>query len=88
MSHESRVFEFTLWLADDARDHAEWSEALYEAGGDDMLVGVLAGKPYVGVHRRAESLEAAIRSARDTVQQAGLQVVKCEIEPEVIANWS
>lgn len=79
MSDKSRVFEFTLWLADDARDHEDWSNDLYAAGGGDMLAGMLAGKPYAAVHRRAESLDEAIRSARKTVQAAGLRIVRCEI---------
>ena len=82
------MHRFTLWLADDPRDLLEWSNALYEAGGDDCSPGDTDGRLHATFHREAESIEEAIRSARDTVQSAGLRVVSCEIpEAAMAAAW-
>ncbi len=79
---------FTFTLADDPRDLLEWSNALYEAGGDDTSPGERDGKLHVSFHREADTLEDALRSARRTVQAAGLRVVSCEIpEAAMAAAW-
>lgn len=78
----SREFSFTVWVKDDPRDLVEWSNALYEAGGSDSLAGVSNGRPYVAFDREADTLDAALRSALQTVQAAGLQVEHCEIPAE------
>ncbi len=82
-----RVYEFTLWLADDARDLDDWSHAVYEAGGDDSTCGLRSGQFYAAFGREAASLEAAIRSASETVRAAGMQVLRCEIEQDQMAAW-
>ena len=84
----TRVFEFTLWLADDARELDDWSHAVYVAGGADSTCGVHCGKLCASFHREADSLEDAIRSAQQTVRTAGLSVLRCEIESEQMASWS
>jgi hypothetical protein len=83
-----RVFEFTLWLADDPRELDDWSHAVFVAGGDDSTCGMHCGRLCASFHREAESLEDAIRSAHQTVRTAGLSVLRCEIEPEQMAAWS
>jgi hypothetical protein len=81
----SREFAFTIWVKEDARDFDDVSNAVYEAGGDDTLVGELAGKPYVSFDREAETLEDALRSALRTIKAAGLEVVRCEIPADALA---
>lgn len=39
----------------------------------------------VSFDREADSLEAALRSARETLRAAGLRPIRCEIEDEVLA---
>lgn len=80
-----RLFEFRFLVADDPRDFEDWANALYDAGGDDTSPGISNGQPYVRVHREAATLEEAIRSARDTVQAAGLRIIQCEIPADVVA---
>src|SRR5437879_4245409 len=60
------------------------TDALYEAGFEDALVGMAGGVPYIDVnHRQAESLEKAVREAIRDVEKAGFHVVRVESE---IAN--
>ncbi len=82
-----KTYEFVLRLAEDPRDLLEWSNALYDAGGDDSSPGETDGQAFAKFHRDAETLEQAIRSARETVQAAGLRVVQCEIADETISVW-
>ncbi|OYW22484.1 MAG: hypothetical protein B7Z55_04580 [Planctomycetales bacterium 12-60-4] len=82
-----RPYEFTLWLAEDSRDLEEWSNVLYESGGDDGAAGETHGQPFVAFLCEAASLEDAIRSASDTVRAAGLTVLWCEIKQEHMAAW-
>jgi hypothetical protein len=82
------LFEFTLWLADDDRELVEWADALADAGPTDCTAGIRAGSPLVMFHRDAPTLEAAIRSARDQVQAAGLKALRCEIDEEQMAGFA
>lgn len=81
----NREFAFTIWIKSDARDFDDVSNSVYEAGGDDTVVGELAGKPYVAFDREAESLEDALRSALQTIRAAGLEAERCEIPGEALA---
>lgn len=72
--------EFTLWIDAGEQELLEWSNSVFEAGGDDMSPGVHCGEAYVSVHREAETLEEAIRSAHITLAKAGLRVIRCEID--------
>ena len=83
-----RPFEFTLWLAPDARSLNDWSNALFEAGANDCSPGEHCGEPYVAFHREAEFLEKAVRSAHRHVQAAGCRVLRCEITAEEMAGWT
>ena len=82
-----RPFEFTFWLAPDARSLNDWSNALFGAGADDSSPGEHCGQPYVAFHREAESFELAVRSAHRDVQAAGCRVLRCEITVEEMAGW-
>lgn len=71
--------EFTLILSGFSELTPEVTDALYEAGFDDSLVGVADGVPYVDVnHRESDSLENTIRDAIRDVEQAGFRVVRVE----------
>jgi len=61
------------------------AERLY-AMFDDGTVLTLAGVPQVHFHRGASSLEAAIRSALQTVTAAGFTVARVELAPEAVAS--
>ena len=72
-------YQFTLILAGIKDLSPDVTDALYESGFDDALVGMAAGVPYIDVnHRRAESLEKAVREAIRDVERAGLHVVRVE----------
>jgi hypothetical protein len=72
-------FQFTLILTGIRDLSPEVTDALYEAGFDDALVGRAAGVPYIDVnHRRAESLEQAVRQAIRDMEKAGFRVVRVE----------
>jgi hypothetical protein len=72
-------YQFTLILTGIKDLTPEVTDALYEAGFDDALVGMAAGVPYVDVnHRQAESLEKAVRQAIRDVEKAGFRVVRVE----------
>jgi hypothetical protein len=74
-------YQFTLILTGIKDLTPEVTDALYEAGFDDALVGMAAGVPYIDVnHRRAESLEKAVRQAMQDVEAAGFRVVRVESE--------
>jgi hypothetical protein len=76
---EIASYQFTLILTGIKDLTPDVTDALYEAGFDDALVGVSAGVPYIDVnHRRAESLENAVREAIRDVEKAGFHVVRVE----------
>lgn len=80
------TYHFTFWLADDPRGLETWSNALYEAGADDGSPGLQSGKAYVSFDREADGLETAIRTAAETVQAAGLLILRVEIDAEELAE--
>lgn len=80
-----QIYEFTFWIDDAQRDLVDWSNALYEVGGDDSHPGYLAGVPYVEFSREATSLDEAIRTAHQCVEAAGLKVLRCEIDEQQLA---
>jgi hypothetical protein len=82
-----KVFEFTLWLAADARDLVARANALHEAGADDCSPGDHCGEAYAAFHREAESFEAAVRSAIRDVHAAGCRVMRCEIDERQLATY-
>src|SRR5438046_3313051 len=76
---ETASYQFSLILAGIKDLTPEVTDALYEAGFDDALVGMASGVPYIDVnHRQAESLEKAVRDAIRDVEKAGFHVVRVE----------
>ncbi len=71
--------DFTLILSGVSELTPEVTDALYEVGFDDALVGMTNGIPYIDVnHRESDSLEETIRQAILDVKKAGYQVVRVE----------
>ena len=55
------------------------TDALYQPGFDDSLVGMVDGVPCIDVnHRESDSLEDTIRQAIRDVEKAGYRVVRVE----------
>jgi hypothetical protein len=71
--------EFTLILSGITELTPDVTDAIYEAGFDDSLVGMMDGVPYIDVnHRESDSLEGTIRGAIRDVERAGFRVVRVE----------
>ncbi len=71
--------EFTLILSGISELTPEVTDALYEAGFDDSLVGTVGGVPYIDVnHRESDSLDSTIRQAIRDVEKAGYRVIRVE----------
>jgi hypothetical protein len=77
--------EFAVVLAspEESEDDAN---ALYGAGCTDGSISTSAGVTRIDFHRKAVSLEAAIRSAIENVQSAGFRVAHVLIEPESLVQ--
>ena len=74
-----KTYEFSLVLtASEVGDHD--CDALYEAGCDDGTVVTRNGVTHIAFDRKAESLEAAIRSAVAEVRAAGFEVARVEMD--------
>lgn len=56
------------------------AERLYESGCDDGSPGSSEGVAMIDFHRKAESLESAIRSAVADVSRAGCTAARVEID--------
>jgi hypothetical protein len=82
-----KLFEFTLWLAQDSRDLLQRTNALHEAGADDCSPGEHCGEPYAAFHREAASFEDAVRSAIRDAQAAGCRTIRCEIDERQLASY-
>ena len=78
-----KIHEFTLILIADPNE--EESNRLYEVFDDGTLVTSVNG-PKICFHREAPSLEEAIGSVLVNVKLAGFEVLRVEIEPEVLAR--
>ena len=44
-------YEFTLWVRSGTSVAEDWANAVYEAGGDDTLVGCHSGQDYIRFDR-------------------------------------
>jgi hypothetical protein len=77
--NETASYQFTLILAGIKDLTPDVTDALYETGFDDALVGMAAGVAYIDInHRQAESLDKAVREAIRDVEKAGFHVVRVE----------
>ena len=80
-------YEFTLWVRPGTSDSDAWANAVFEARGDDTLVGSDCGQDYIRFDREAASFDEAVRSAVRTVLQAGGQVNRLDV-PEAQLAWA
>lgn len=73
--------EFTLILTTDPEESE--ADRLYKIF-DDGTIATIAGVPQIIFYRQALSLEEAMRSAILDVVSAGFNVVRMEIEPNMV----
>jgi len=78
-------YEFTLLLKGSLELTEEIADELFAAGCDDGTPGTCNGVFSIDFHRKATSLEEAIRSAIANVKSAGYEVERVELQPELIA---
>jgi hypothetical protein len=76
-----REYEFMVILSADPTD--DQADRLYSIFADGTIVTV-AGTPQIHFHREADSLESAIRSAIGDVRAVGFDVIRVEMQPEMI----
>ncbi len=77
-------YDFTVILSSPPELTEAISDALFEAGCDDGTPGMAGGVVLIDFHRRANSLEEAIRSAMANVKSAGCEVERVEIQAEAM----
>ena len=75
-------YVFTLILKGSLDLSEEIADELFAAGCDDGTPGTCEGVFSIDFHRKADSLEEAIRSAIANVKAAGYEVERVEIEAE------
>ncbi len=76
-----KVHEFTLILTTEPTE--EEADKLFSFF-DDATLATSVGVPQIHFHREAASLEEAIDSALIHVRESGFEVIRVEIEPEVV----
>jgi hypothetical protein len=64
------MYSFTLQVAGISTEGDRYEDALFEAGCDDALAGVVGGTMFLDFDREAPSFEEAIASARRDVERA------------------
>jgi hypothetical protein len=75
--------DFTLVLTVDPDE--DEADALYGTFDDGTIV-TTAGVPQIHFHRKASSLEEAIRSAIGDVRGVGFDVLRVELEPSAVVQ--
>ncbi len=78
-----KILEFTLILTSEPNE--EEADQLYRTV-DDGTLATIEGMPQIHFHREALSLEEAIGSALVDVREAGFDVLRVEIEPELVGQ--
>lgn len=78
-----KVHEFTLILTTEPTE--EEADRLFSVFNDATLA-TSVGIPQIRFHREASSLETAIDSALMNVTESGFEVIRIEIEPQVVAQ--
>jgi hypothetical protein len=80
-----RECHFTVILAT-PEESEEDANRLHEAGCEDGSISTSGGVTRIDFHRRAPTLEEAIRSAIADVQSAGFRAAQVLIEPESLVQ--
>lgn len=78
-----RILEFTFILTSEPNE--EEADQLYKVV-DDGTLATIEGMPQIRFHREALSLEEAIGSALLDIRKVGFDVLRVEIEPEVVGQ--
>lgn len=79
---------FTLFIGGQNVIELDDAEKIY-AICDDCTAGSRGGRMHIRFHRESDSLEAAIRSAIDQVQQVGYVVARVETdEYSMVAHFN
>jgi len=76
------TYEFALIL--DRFPTDDESEKIYECGCDDGTIASCKDRHSVSFDRKAESLEAAIKSAVANIKAAGFDVIRCELDSDAL----
>jgi hypothetical protein len=79
-------YEFTLLLSGVRELTREVFDALYEAGGDDALIGVRDGTVYAEFCREGASFQEAMLSAVRDVEMAGVGPKVEQVEPDELVT--
>ncbi|MBI1904442.1 MAG: hypothetical protein HYS13_25380 [Planctomycetia bacterium] len=80
-----KTYDFTLVLSGVTELTDELADRLFEAGCDDGSPGSCNRVVTIDFHRRAASLEAALRAAITSVRTAGCRVERIEIDAKARA---
>jgi hypothetical protein len=79
---------FTLILAGVRELTDEITNALYEAGCDDALIGSRDGVAFLDFDREAPSFREAVLSAIAAVEKAGVEALVVRVEPDDLVTMS
>jgi hypothetical protein len=80
------IYDFTLILGESLELTDDTADALFAAGCDDGTPGTCNGVFSIHFHRKAASLEEAIRSAIEDVRTGGYEVARVGIEAEAVTQ--
>ena len=80
------LYNFTLTLSGVTYETEGLEDALYESGCDDALICAYGNSVYVEFDREAESLDAAIASAVDNIESAGIGAIVESVDLSDIAE--
>ena len=76
-----KTYAFTLVYNGPSELTQELEDAIFEAGCDDALLGIVAGQMTLDFHRKAPSFQEALTSAIADVGRAGLSYPLVRVEP-------
>jgi len=78
------LYNFTLTLSGVTYETEGLEDALYESGCDDALICAYGNSVYVEFDREAESLDAAIASAVDNIESAGIGAIVESVDSALV----
>lgn len=78
------LYNFTLTLSGVTYETEGLEDALYESGCGDAIVCAYGNSVYVEFDREAESLDAAIASAVDNIESAGIGAIVESVDSALV----
>lgn len=75
-----KTYSFRFIVEKKPGDPEEWLNALFEAGGDDTTVSERDGVVSIAFDREAATMTSAILSSLRTLNQAGFQTIRMEVD--------